>query len=203
MKDPGSFSIPIYLGNLHIDSALADLGASVNVMSCELLKNLNFGEPVPTRVPMQLADKSFVHSRGIVKNIMVRVDDLTFPVDFMILDMKSNFEMLLILGWSFVATARSIIDVHERILTLRVEGEYVKIRDSKIQYSANHELCASFVVDDGVFSVVLQELQEEKPKDEPAVQASVARAKKIAKARKKKKEKEGADQIGEETKEAT
>ena len=88
----------------------------------------------------------------------------------------------------------------KEFLTLRVEGKYMKIRDSKIQHSANHESCASFVVDDGVSSVVLQELQEEKPKDEPAVQSSVARAKKIAKARKKKKEKEGADQIGEETK---
>ena len=73
-------------------TALADLGASVNVMSFALFEKLDLGEPTPTRVPAQLADRSVVHPRGIIENVLVRVGDLTFLVDFMILDMMCNLK---------------------------------------------------------------------------------------------------------------
>ena len=69
LKDPGSFFIPLTIGNLNIDDALVDLGGSVNVMSFDLFKKLDLGEPTPTKVPVQLADRSIVHPRGIVENV--------------------------------------------------------------------------------------------------------------------------------------
>ena len=54
------------------------------MMSYDFFQKLDLGEPTPTRVPVQIADKSIMHPRGIIENILVRVGDLIFP-DFMIL----------------------------------------------------------------------------------------------------------------------
>ncbi|GKE56773.1 hypothetical protein Tco_1495958 [Tanacetum coccineum] len=44
-KDPGSFTIPCDIGQLHIDNALADLGASISLMLYTMYKKLSLGEP--------------------------------------------------------------------------------------------------------------------------------------------------------------
>nr|GEU86568.1 hypothetical protein [Tanacetum cinerariifolium]GEW75568.1 hypothetical protein [Tanacetum cinerariifolium] len=56
-KDPGSFTIPCEIGCLHIDNALADLGASINLMSYTMYEKLVLGEPKPKRMSMELADR--------------------------------------------------------------------------------------------------------------------------------------------------
>jgi len=50
LKDPGSFTIPCLIDNLHINNALADLGASINVMPYSLFKRLGLGKPKQTRM---------------------------------------------------------------------------------------------------------------------------------------------------------
>ena len=174
LKDPGSFFIPLTIGSLNIDDALADLGASVNVMSFDLYKKLDLGEPTPTRVPVQLADKSVVHPRGIIENVLVRVGDLTFPVDFMILDMMCNLETPLILGRPFLATSRSIVDVHDRLLTLRVRSDCVEIKDSKVKHHSNlHSTMEKVALSD-----MVQVPIEEESIDAPKVQKMAPRVKK-------------------------
>ncbi|XP_048228995.1 uncharacterized protein LOC125369808 [Ricinus communis] len=73
--DPGSFTIPCTLRNLWVDEALADLGASINVMSTSMFNELGLGEAKPTRMCIQLADHSVKLSRGTVENMLVK----TFP----------------------------------------------------------------------------------------------------------------------------
>ncbi|CAL1379672.1 unnamed protein product [Linum trigynum] len=65
-KDPGSFTIPLTIGSMHVGKSLADLGASINVMPYKLYKKLDLGELSPTRMSIQLADRSIVHPRGII-----------------------------------------------------------------------------------------------------------------------------------------
>ncbi|KAK6149028.1 hypothetical protein DH2020_016553 [Rehmannia glutinosa] len=119
-NDPGSFIIPCTIDGLPVDRALADLGASINVMSYETFKHAELSELKPIRMDIQLADKSIKHPRGIVKDVLVKIDKFIFPVDFIILDMHDDIEVPLILGRPFLATAKSLIDVHDGKLTLRV-----------------------------------------------------------------------------------
>ncbi|KAD7116908.1 hypothetical protein E3N88_04176 [Mikania micrantha] len=69
MSDLGSFTIPCDLGSSSDSYALADLGASINLMPYSIFAKLNLGEPVPTRMTIQLADKSVKYPRGIVQNV--------------------------------------------------------------------------------------------------------------------------------------
>ncbi|GKD38542.1 reverse transcriptase domain-containing protein [Tanacetum coccineum] len=56
-KDPGSFTIPYDIGYLHINNVLADLGASISLMPYTMYEKLGLGEPKPTRMSLELADR--------------------------------------------------------------------------------------------------------------------------------------------------
>ncbi|XP_022040159.1 uncharacterized protein LOC110942698 [Helianthus annuus] len=125
MNDPGSFTIPCLIGSLSVSDALAVLGASINLMPYTVFAKLDLGEPKPTRMSIQLADSSVKYPRGIVENMLVKIDKFVFPVDFVILDMDEDKNVPLILGRPFLATARALIDVCTGRLTLRVDDEEV------------------------------------------------------------------------------
>ncbi|GJR05637.1 reverse transcriptase domain-containing protein [Tanacetum coccineum] len=92
-KVPGSFTIPCNIGDLHINNALADLGASISLMPYSMYEKLGLGEPKPTRMSLELADK-FI-------------------------------QISIILGRPFLATARAMIDVFNKRITLRIGNEEV------------------------------------------------------------------------------
>ena len=98
MKDPESFTIPCLIGDLPVEKALADLGAGINLMPYSLFQKLNLGEPKPTRMSLQLADCSVKFPRGIIEDVLVKVENFIFPVDFMILDMEADTDVPFILG---------------------------------------------------------------------------------------------------------
>ncbi|MEQ5220379.1 retropepsin-like aspartic protease, partial [Morganella morganii] len=98
-----------YQGGTTFNRALADLGASINLMPFALYRQLKLGTLKPTRMSIQLADQYTKYPRGIVEDILVRVDKFIFPVDFVILDMDPDVEIPLILGRPFLATARALI----------------------------------------------------------------------------------------------
>ncbi|GJY58115.1 reverse transcriptase domain-containing protein, partial [Tanacetum coccineum] len=109
-KDLGSFTIPCQVSNLRIDNALADLGASISLMSYTMYEKLGLGEPKPTRMSLELADRSIQYPRGIVENVLIKVEKFVLPIDFVILDMPENSRIPIILGRPFLATARAMID---------------------------------------------------------------------------------------------
>ncbi|KAH9792938.1 hypothetical protein KPL71_004353 [Citrus sinensis] len=123
LKDPGSFNIPCTIGNCYFDKALCDLGASIHLMPFSVFKKLGLGEPKATTVTLQLADRSIKYPRGIVEDVLVKVDKFIFPADFIVLDMAEDIELPLILGRPFLATGRALIDVQEGKLILRVQNE--------------------------------------------------------------------------------
>ncbi|KAI5657738.1 hypothetical protein M9H77_26531 [Catharanthus roseus] len=57
-------------------------------------KNLGVGEPKPTRMTIQLADRSAKYPRGIIEDVLVQVGDLMFPIDFVIMDMSGDIEVI-------------------------------------------------------------------------------------------------------------
>ena len=125
MGDPGSFTIPCLIGEMAVSNALADLGASINLMPYKVFAKLDLGEPSPTRMSIRLADRSIKFPRGFVENMLVKVDKFVFPVDFVILDMDEDSKVPLILGRPFLNTARTIVDVAAGQITLRVNDEQV------------------------------------------------------------------------------
>src|SRR5262249_8944737 len=143
LEDPGGFTIPCTIGSLTVDDALADLGASINVMPYHKFKKLGIGELRPTEISITLADRTIRYPRGIIENILVRVDKFLFPVDFVILDMDESFTTPLILGRPLLATARTLIDVEQRELILRVREERIVLKMNeealKSIFSSNKE----------------------------------------------------------------
>ncbi|XP_027338140.1 uncharacterized protein LOC113852084 [Abrus precatorius] len=64
LKDPGSFTLPFLIGKLIVDRALVDLGANINLMPYSIFKKLGLEEPRPTRMSIQLTDRSVIYPRG-------------------------------------------------------------------------------------------------------------------------------------------
>ncbi|XP_015949156.1 uncharacterized protein LOC107474084 [Arachis duranensis] len=52
MKDPGSFQIPCIIGDINIEKALCDLGASINLMSLNMMRRMRIEEAKPTRMAL-------------------------------------------------------------------------------------------------------------------------------------------------------
>ncbi|XP_021995421.1 uncharacterized protein LOC110892572 [Helianthus annuus] len=97
MGDPGSFTLTCLIGNMSVSHALADWGASINLMPYKVFTKLDLGESSPTRMSIRLADRSIKYPRGFVENMLVKIDKFVFPVDFVILDMDEDSRVPLIL----------------------------------------------------------------------------------------------------------
>ncbi|XP_075523994.1 uncharacterized protein LOC142556419 [Primulina tabacum] len=91
----------------------------------DLGRNFGLGELKPTRLSLQLADISVKYPRGVIEDVLVKVDRFIFPADFVVLDMEEDIEMPLILGRPFLATGKALIDVQEGKLRLRVGEEEI------------------------------------------------------------------------------
>jgi len=76
--DPGSFTLPITMGNLYVGKALLDLGASINLIPLSMLKRIGEVEVRPTRMTLQLAYRSIKHPYGIIEDLLVKVDKFLF-----------------------------------------------------------------------------------------------------------------------------
>ena len=87
---------------------------------------LGLGKARPTIVTLQLADRSLKHPRGVIEDVLVKVDKFIFPTDFIVLDMKEDQEIPIILGRLFLATGRAMIDVQKGELKLRVQDDEVR-----------------------------------------------------------------------------
>jgi len=90
MKDPRSFQVPCIIGDIHIEKALCDLGASINLMSLTMMRRMKIEETKPTRMALQLADRTFKFSHGVVEDLLVKVGEFIFPTDFVMLDMEEK-----------------------------------------------------------------------------------------------------------------
>ena len=85
-KDPGSPTISVNIGGTCIDKALLDLGASVNLLPYSVYKQLGLRELKPTNITLSLADRSIKIPKGIVEDVLVKLDKFYYPVDFVVLD---------------------------------------------------------------------------------------------------------------------
>ncbi|KHN39916.1 hypothetical protein glysoja_046902, partial [Glycine soja] len=110
-KDPGSVTIPCSIGEVTVGKALIDLGVSINLMPLSICRRLGELEIMPTRMTLQLADRSITRPYGVIKDVLIRVKHMVFPGDFVVKDMEEDHEVPVILGCPFMSTASCIIDM--------------------------------------------------------------------------------------------
>ncbi|GJV77727.1 reverse transcriptase domain-containing protein [Tanacetum coccineum] len=123
LEDPGKFLIPCALQELNRTSALADSGASINLLPHSIYKKLGLEALTPTRMTLELANRSITHPMGIAEDVVVRVDGFTFLADFVVVNFEPDPRVPIILGRPFLRTAKALIDLYEEKLTLRVGKE--------------------------------------------------------------------------------
>ena len=108
-----------------MERALLDLEASINLIPLSMLKKIGEVEVRPTRMTLQLADRSIKHPYGIVKDMIVKVEKFLFPVNFVVVDIGEDAEVPLIPERPFMKTAKIIIDVDKGKLKVCVQDEEV------------------------------------------------------------------------------
>ncbi|GJT00287.1 reverse transcriptase domain-containing protein [Tanacetum coccineum] len=113
LGDLGKFLIPCDFLELDECLALADLGASINLMPLSVWKHLSLPELTSTRMTLEHANRSTVIPKGVAEDVFVKVGKFYFPADFVVVDYEVDPRVPLILGRAFLRMARSLIDVHD------------------------------------------------------------------------------------------
>nr|GFB85887.1 reverse transcriptase domain-containing protein [Tanacetum cinerariifolium] len=148
LGDPGKFPIPCEFPGMDECLALADLGASINLMPLSVWKELSLPELTPTCMTLELADRSVSKPIGIAKDVKLKVGMFHFPADFVVVDFEPDSRVPLILGRCFLKTGRALIDVHKGELTLRIGNEAITYNlDQTSRYSANYDQITANKID--------------------------------------------------------
>ena len=114
-----------------VDKCLLDLGASVNLLPYSVYKQLGLGELKPTDITLSLADRSVKVPKGIVEDVIVKVNEFYFPADFVVLDtepvMNPGRHIPVILGRPFLATSDAVIRCRNGVMTLAFGNMKLKL----------------------------------------------------------------------------
>ncbi|GJR69747.1 reverse transcriptase domain-containing protein [Tanacetum coccineum] len=160
LGDPGKFLIPCEFPGMDECLALADLGASINLMPFSVWEKLSLPDLTPTCMTLELADRSISKPMGIAKDISVKVGVFHFPADFVVVDFEPDPRVPLILGRCFLKTGRALIDVHKGELTLRIGSEAITYNlDQTSRYSANYTHMTANKID--VIDMACEEYSQE------------------------------------------
>ncbi|GKB08945.1 reverse transcriptase domain-containing protein, partial [Tanacetum coccineum] len=136
LGDPGKFLIQCNFLGMDVCHALADLGASITLMPLSIWKKISLPDLTPTRMTLELADRSITYPKVLAEDVFVKVGKFHFPIDFVVVDFEADPRVPLILGRSFLWTGRALIDV----ITLRVDNEAVTYNlDQTTRYSSTND----------------------------------------------------------------
>ncbi|GJW62512.1 reverse transcriptase domain-containing protein [Tanacetum coccineum] len=148
LEDPGKFLIPCALQELDRTSALADSGASINLLPHSIYKKLRIKALTLTRMTLELANPSISHPMGIAEDVVVRVNGFTFLADFVVVNFEPDPRVPIILGRPFLRTAKALIDLYEEKLTLRVgKDELVYYADKSEKNKEKNFVHAISIID--------------------------------------------------------
>nr|GEU96187.1 reverse transcriptase domain-containing protein [Tanacetum cinerariifolium] len=119
LGNPGKFLIPCDFPGMDVCHALADLGASINLMPLSIWKKLSLPKHTPTRMTLELAERSITRPKGVAEDVFVKVGKFHFSTDFVVMDFEANPRVPLILGRSFLRIGYALIDFYEEEITFR------------------------------------------------------------------------------------
>nr|GEY71860.1 reverse transcriptase domain-containing protein [Tanacetum cinerariifolium] len=139
LRDLDNFLIPCDFLKMDKCLALADLGASINLMPLSVWNKISLPELSPTCMTLELTDQLISCPVGVAEDVFVKVGKFYFLADFVVIDFDADPRVPLILGRSFLKTKRALIDVYEGELSLRVGKEALTFNlDQTSRYSANY-----------------------------------------------------------------
>jgi hypothetical protein len=148
-KDPGCPTIACMIGESQINRALLDLGASVNLLPYSVYLKLGLGELKPTTVTLQLENRSLKRPRGILEDVLIKVEKFYFPVDFIVIDTEPVHDVAnqipVILGRPFLATANALINCRTGVMkisfgNMTVEINIFNINSQPLEYDETHPM---------------------------------------------------------------
>nr|GEU35675.1 hypothetical protein [Tanacetum cinerariifolium] len=128
LGDPGRFLIPCDFLEFDNCLALADLGASINLMSLLIWKKLKLPILNDTKMVLELVDRTISKPTGVAENVFAKVGKFYFPVDFVVLNFIADPRVPLILGIPFLSTAHALIDVYEGEIILRHDEQSLMLK---------------------------------------------------------------------------
>ena len=134
-RDPGAPMITSEIGGMSFTRSLLDTWASINILPKAVFDRHHVGELQPFLVELSLADRSVRKPHGLVEDAIVRIEDCYFPVDFLVVDMKMTKELSqapIILGWTFLATAKAVTNSGKGEVILKVGEHTVKVDIKKL-----------------------------------------------------------------------
>ncbi|GKC96514.1 reverse transcriptase domain-containing protein [Tanacetum coccineum] len=100
-------------------------------------ERLCLGDDLKKAQDHKLADRSITYPKGLAEDVYIKVGKFHFPADFVVVDFEADPRVPLILGRSFLKTGRTLIDVYEGEITLRVDNEAVTFNlDQTMKYSS-------------------------------------------------------------------
>ncbi|GJW62476.1 reverse transcriptase domain-containing protein [Tanacetum coccineum] len=160
LGDPGKVLIACDFPGIDVCHALADLGASINLMPLSIWKKLSLPELTPTRMTLELADRSITRPKGLAEDVFVKVGKFHFPTNFVVVDFEADPRVTLILRRFFLRTGRALIDVYGEEITLRVNDEAVTFNlDQTMRYSFTYDDMSINQID--VIDVACEEYYQE------------------------------------------
>ena len=119
------------IGNLNFRKVLLDLGASVNILPSHLFERLKLRNLKPTSIVLSLGDKSLRYPRGMIEDVIVKVEGCCFSADFLVLDMTSPENVkdsTIILGRPFLATVEANIDCKTGVVVMSYTRKRVPLK---------------------------------------------------------------------------
>nr|GFC85677.1 reverse transcriptase domain-containing protein [Tanacetum cinerariifolium] len=128
LGDPGRFLIPCDFSEFNNCLALADLGASINLIPLSIWKKLKLPTLNDTKMVLELADRTISKPTGVTENVFVKVGKFYFPANFVVLDFIADPRVLLILGRPFLSTAHALINVYKGEIILRHDDQSLTLK---------------------------------------------------------------------------
>ena len=134
-RDPGAPMITSEIGGMSFTWSLLDTGASINILPKAVFDHHHVGELQSFLVELCLADGSNRKPHGLVEDVIIRIEDYYFPVDFLVVDMKMTKELIqasIILEQPFLATAKAVTDWGKGEVILKVGEHTMKVDINKL-----------------------------------------------------------------------
>ena len=141
-RDPGALMISCEIGGRTFTRSLLDKGASVNILTKGVYNIGPLGELQPLFIELSLADGSMRRPHGVVEDVIVKVKNCYFLVDFIIVDMKSTKDFTdspIILERPFLATAKAITNWGKGEVIFQVGDSTIKMSINKLMRHPSHE----------------------------------------------------------------
>ena len=171
-KDPENVTIPCSIWPILVGKALINLGASINLMPLSMCRRIRNLRIAPTRMTLQLADHSITRPYGVVEDVLVKVCQFTFPVDFVIMDIEKDYDIPLILGRPFMLTAKCVVDMGNGNLEMTVDDQKVTFNLFEvIKHPSDNKACFKVETSGQKANMVVQGMTSHSPLEKELINA--------------------------------